>query len=76
MVAKDHPDRIKLDDERIKYWLGVGAQPSERVARFLGAAKLAPLFARPAAWRLLDAFVGCVMWAIAAGLIWDQLAAA
>ena len=42
MVAKDHPDRVKLDDERIKYWLGVGAQPSDRVARFLGAAKLAP----------------------------------
>ena len=47
MVAKDHPDRIKLDGERIKYWLGVGAQPSERVARFLGAAKLAPKPAIP-----------------------------
>ncbi len=47
MVAKDHPDRIKLDGDRIKYWLGVGAQPSERVARFLGAAKLAPKPAIP-----------------------------
>ena len=36
MVAKDHPERLKLDDEWIKYWLGVGARPSERVARFLG----------------------------------------
>ena len=36
MVAKDHPERLKLDDERIKYWLGVGARPSDRVARFLG----------------------------------------
>ena len=36
MVAKDHPDRLKVNDERIKYWLGVGAKPSERVARFLG----------------------------------------
>ena len=36
MVAKDHPERLKLDDERIKYWLGVGAKPSDRVARFLG----------------------------------------
>ncbi len=36
MVAKDHPDRLKINDDRIKYWLGVGAKPSERVARFLG----------------------------------------
>ncbi len=35
MVAKDHPERLNTDDERIKYWLGVGAQPSDRVARFL-----------------------------------------
>jgi small subunit ribosomal protein S16 len=35
MVAKDHPDRIKLDQDRAKYWLGVGATPSDRVARFL-----------------------------------------
>ena len=34
MVAKDHPDRLNTDDERIKYWLGVGALPSNRVARF------------------------------------------
>ena len=35
MVAKDHPDRLNTDDERIKYWLGVGALPSNRVGRFL-----------------------------------------
>ena len=35
MVAKDHPERLKTNDERIKYWLGVGAKPSDRVARFL-----------------------------------------
>ncbi|MFD1510837.1 LysE/ArgO family amino acid transporter [Lacimonas salitolerans] len=34
-----------------------------------GARLLAPLFARPAAWRVLDAFVGTVMWAIAAKLV-------
>jgi len=33
-----------------------------------GARLLAPLFARPAAWRVLDAGVGAVMWAIAARL--------
>jgi len=38
MVAKDHPDRIKLEGERIQYWLGVGATPSDRVARFLADA--------------------------------------
>ena len=35
MVAKDHEDRLVFDGERIKYWLGVGARPSDRVARFL-----------------------------------------
>lgn len=37
MVAKDHPDRIKMDTDRIKYWMGVGATPSDRVAKFLAA---------------------------------------
>ena len=36
MVAKDHPERLTLKEERIKYWLGVGAKPSERIQRFLG----------------------------------------
>ena len=35
MVAQDHPDRFKLDQERAKHWLAVGAQPTDRVARFL-----------------------------------------
>lgn len=34
-----------------------------------GARLLAPLFARPSAWRWLDVVIGCVMWAIAAALI-------
>jgi len=38
-----------------------------------GARQLAPLFARPAAWRLLDAFVGCVMAALAISLVVGQL---
>lgn len=37
-LAKDNPDRIKLDKERSAHWLAVGAQPSDRVARFLDAA--------------------------------------
>jgi len=35
MVPKDHDDRLKFDEDRIKYWLSVGAQPTNRVARFL-----------------------------------------
>ncbi len=34
MVASDHPDRVLLKQERIKHWLGVGATPSDRVAKF------------------------------------------
>ena len=46
MVAKEHPERIILNEERIKYWLGVGARPSDRVARFLGQAGLFEVPAR------------------------------
>jgi L-lysine exporter family protein LysE/ArgO len=38
-----------------------------------GAGWLAPLFRRPIAWRILDAVVGCVMWTIAASLIWNAI---
>lgn len=40
MLAKDHPDRINLNQDRIQHWLSVGALPSDRVARFLGAAEI------------------------------------
>ncbi|MBB4097258.1 30S ribosomal protein S16 [Sphingomonas kyeonggiensis] len=40
LLAKDDAKRIVLDGERITYWLGVGAQPTDRVARFLDAAGL------------------------------------
>lgn len=43
MVAKDQPERVVLNVERIKHWLGVGARPTERVARFLGKAELGPV---------------------------------
>jgi len=35
MVPKDHDDRLKFKEDRIKYWLSVGAKPTNRVARFL-----------------------------------------
>ena len=38
MLAKDDPVRVRLNEDRIRYWLGVGAQPTDRVARFLDVA--------------------------------------
>lgn len=35
LLAKDSPERIKLDTERAAHWLKMGAQPTDRVARFL-----------------------------------------
>jgi len=34
--------QVRLNAERIKYWLSVGAQPSERVNKLLGMAKIVP----------------------------------
>ena len=38
LLPRDSEDRIKMDMERVQYWLGQGAQPTDRVARFLEAA--------------------------------------
>ena len=38
LMAKDNEARLKLDMEKVKGWLAKGAQPSDRVARFLDAA--------------------------------------
>ena len=38
LLAKDAENRIVLDAERAKYWLSNGAQPTDRVARFLDQA--------------------------------------
>ena len=43
MLAKDNPDRVVLDTERARHWLGRGATPSDRVARFLGNAEIIPM---------------------------------
>jgi small subunit ribosomal protein S16 len=40
MLKKDDANRVKLDLERCKYWLSVGAQPTDRVARLLDGAGL------------------------------------
>ena len=38
LLAKDNEQRVQLDADRAKHWLGVGAQPTDRVARFLDVA--------------------------------------
>ncbi|USU09531.1 30S ribosomal protein S16 [Sphingomonadaceae bacterium OTU29MARTA1] len=38
LLAKDSESRVVLDAERAKYWLQNGAQPTDRVARFLDVA--------------------------------------
>jgi len=38
LLAADNAERVKLDLERIKHWLEKGAQPTDRVLRFLDAA--------------------------------------
>src|SRR6478672_4440344 len=46
LLAKDSPERVQLDADRIQHWLGVGAQPSDRVLRFLDAAGIRERAAR------------------------------
>src|SRR6188472_249829 len=46
LLAKDSPERVKLDNDRISHWLAVGAQPSDRVLRFLDAAGIKERSAR------------------------------
>lgn len=46
LLAKDDDKRVQLNEDRARYWLGVGAQPSDRVARFLDAAGIRERAAR------------------------------
>lgn len=62
-VSAQYADRLAF---------GLGAVSASFVFFFAlgyGARLLAPLFRRPESWRVLDAGVGCVMWAIAIGLL-------
>ncbi|MBS0125817.1 30S ribosomal protein S16 [Thetidibacter halocola] len=38
LLPKDSEERVKMDVERVQYWLGQGAQTTDRVSRFLEAA--------------------------------------
>ena len=41
LLPKDHKDRLRLDMDKVKSWMVKGAQPSDRVMRFLDAAGVA-----------------------------------
>jgi small subunit ribosomal protein S16 len=43
LLPKDKKERVGLEAERIKYWLGQGAQPTTRVARILGENDIIPM---------------------------------
>lgn len=43
MLPADHPERLTMNEERIKYWLSQGATPTDRVAVFLGQAEIIPM---------------------------------
>lgn len=47
MLPREHADRVRLIEDRIKYWLSVGAQPTDRVELFLANAKLVDPVQRP-----------------------------
>ena len=38
LVPKDSAGRVSLDTDRVNHWLGIGAQPTDRILRFLDAA--------------------------------------
>ena len=46
LLAKDDANRVVLDADRAKHWLSVGAQPTDRVARFFDAAGIKERAAR------------------------------
>ena len=43
LLPKDKKERIKIETERVKYWMSKGAQPTLRVSRILGEAQIMPM---------------------------------
>ena len=43
LLPKDKKERIKVEAERVKYWISKGAKPTLRVSRILGEAQLMPM---------------------------------
>jgi small subunit ribosomal protein S16 len=45
LLPREHEERVRLKEERIRHWMAQGAQPTDRVAKFLAEAGL--MDARP-----------------------------
>ena len=43
LLPKDRKERIKIETERVKYWISKGARPTMRVSRILGEVKVMPM---------------------------------
>ena len=43
LLPKDKKERIKVEAERVKYWMSKGAQPTLRVSRILGEVQIMPM---------------------------------
>ena len=42
LLSKDSSERVKINIERVKYWINLGAKPSDRIQRMLEAADVIP----------------------------------
>eukprot|EP00658_Telonema_sp_P-2_P058848 TRINITY_DN47447_c0_g1_i1.p1 TRINITY_DN47447_c0_g1~~TRINITY_DN47447_c0_g1_i1.p1 ORF type:complete len:119 (+),score=8.84 TRINITY_DN47447_c0_g1_i1:285-641(+) len=68
MLEKDDENRVSFDAERVKHWLGEGAKPSDRIARFLEAAGILEAKTRnnpnkgTPGQRALDLIVNCLLY--------------
>ena len=47
LLPKDKKERIKIEAERVKYWMSKGAQPTLRVSRLLGELQICLLYTSP-----------------------------
>jgi small subunit ribosomal protein S16 len=44
MVDREHPDRLRVDEDRVKHWLSHGATPTDRVHKMLASLDILPAF--------------------------------
>mgnify|MGYP000061859961 CR=1 FL=1 len=64
---------LRFQGAQVAFWAGaVTSSFTFFFALGFGARLLAPIMARPASWRVLEVLIGCIMWAIALGLIFSH----
>ncbi len=54
LLNKEDENRVKLDNERVNYWLSVGAQPTETVGKFLGLASEVNFTPKPKVFKAVE----------------------